>query len=74
MRMVREQRRSAAGVNKENRAVIFKTILRDAVNEPGHRFAGINRVKQNAFETRQQLHRFHALGHLPEGPRRAVPL
>lgn len=46
MRMVGKQRRRPTGVNKENRPVIVKAFLADAVYQTRHRFAGIYRVQQ----------------------------
>lgn len=44
MRMVGKQRRRPTGVNKENRPVIVKAFLADAVYQTRHRFAGIYRI------------------------------
>ena len=51
--MIGEQRRRTAGMNKQNRPFIFETFLTDTVNQTRHRFSGIHRIKQNAFQPRQ---------------------
>lgn len=45
MRMVGKQRRRPTGVNKENRPVIVKAFLADAVYQTRHRFTGIYRIQ-----------------------------
>lgn len=47
MRMVGKQRRRPTGVNKENRPIIVKAFLADAVYQTRHRFAGIYRIQQH---------------------------
>ncbi|CNT73414.1 Uncharacterised protein [Salmonella enterica subsp. enterica serovar Bovismorbificans] len=59
MRMVGKQRRRPTGVNKENRPVIVKAFLADAVYQTRHRFAGIYRIQQHPLQARQQFHRLH---------------
>lgn len=55
MRMVGKQRRRPTGVNKENRPVIVKAFLADAVYQTRHRFAGIYRIQQHPLQARQQF-------------------
>ena len=48
-------------MNKQNWPFIFETFLSDTVDKPRHRLAGVNRIEQDAFQTRQQFYRLHAL-------------
>lgn len=59
MRMVGKQRRRPTGVHKEDRPVIVKAFLADAVYQTRHRFASIDRVQQYTLQARQQFHRLH---------------
>lgn len=59
--MIGKQRRRSASVDEQYRPFILKALLRDAVDKPGHRFAGIDRVEQNTFQLRQQLHSGHPI-------------
>ncbi len=61
VRMIGKQRRRSASVDEQYRPFILKALLRDAVDKPGHRFAGIDRVEQNTFQLRQQLHSGHPI-------------
>ena len=48
-------------MDEQNGPFIFEAFLADTVDKPGHRFTGVDRVEQNAFQTREQFHRFHAV-------------
>ena len=39
--MIGKQRRRSAGGDEQYRPFILKALLRDAVDKPGHRFAGM---------------------------------
>ena len=54
--MVGEQRRRTTGVNEQNRALIAEASLGDAVDQTGHRFAGVYRINSTPSLLRQQLH------------------
>lgn len=56
--MVGKERGCPAGMDKEDRAIIFKAFLADTVDQSRHRLAGIDRVEQDPFQPRQQFDRF----------------